>query len=269
MPPLPKTIFKYEEFNVRSLQNLKAQSVYFASPSQFNDPYDCTITAQIAEPTSHEIELMRRSLVDRPNVSGNVRWLFGSQSQDDLKALLMRNLSQVFQDERTKFLKQRGVCCFSEVNDDLLMWAHYGGRYQGYCLEFRTDYAPFNGLRAVKYVEEIPTINLVPFVVDKDAIQWVDLYCTKSRAWAYEREWRAIHLETGTLFGYEASALKGVYFGPNMDRQTLEIICLVLQGQNSDVEFWQGKQSDKALKIEFESLGSYTTHIVAKQRGLV
>src|SRR5271170_5830455 len=73
MPALPKTIYKYEGFNLQSLHNLKAQSVYFASPRQFNDPYDCTITAHVAEPTAEEIEMMRRCYLNRPDLQGDAR----------------------------------------------------------------------------------------------------------------------------------------------------------------------------------------------------
>jgi hypothetical protein len=37
----PATIFKYEGCSLQSIQNLKKQSVYFAPPHRFNDPYDC------------------------------------------------------------------------------------------------------------------------------------------------------------------------------------------------------------------------------------
>ena len=43
----PTTVFKYTPFTTQSLLNLAASSVYFGSPRDFNDPYDCAITMSI------------------------------------------------------------------------------------------------------------------------------------------------------------------------------------------------------------------------------
>ena len=43
MLTFPGSIFKYSKIDVYTIQNLDAKSIYFASPDQFNDPYDCTL----------------------------------------------------------------------------------------------------------------------------------------------------------------------------------------------------------------------------------
>ncbi len=40
-----------------------------------------------------------------------------------------------------KFLKNSYVTCFSEANDDFLMWSHYASKHSGVCLEFSLDNA--------------------------------------------------------------------------------------------------------------------------------
>ncbi|HAY3550825.1 DUF2971 domain-containing protein [Elizabethkingia meningoseptica] len=39
-----------------------------------------------------------------------------------------------------KFLKNSYVSCFSETNNNILMWSHYASKHSGICLEFRSDY---------------------------------------------------------------------------------------------------------------------------------
>jgi hypothetical protein len=101
-----------------------------------------------------------------------------------------------------------------------------------------------------------------------DATDVIDgLLCTKSRSWEYEREWRGIHREAGRLYTYEAAALKAVSFGPEMNRHAKEIICLILDGQNPDVEIWAGRRSEVAFRVEFQKK-EYMRYIDAKRRGL-
>ena len=269
MSSLPTTIFKYESLSLQSLKNLKAQSVFFASPLKFNDPYDCAITAGVAEPTAGDVEAVRRAYLDRDDVPEAARTQLGSARPGELKDLLMRNMSHTIGVQRDKFLRTNGVCCFSEINNDLLMWAHYGGCYQGMCLEFKTQYEPFNALRKVSYADRMPKIDIRRVSTERDARQFFEsLFCTKAHSWAYEREWRSFHAEANVLFTYPAEALKAVYFGPNIDRLALDIVCVILAGQNPDVELWVGRRSDREFKVEFEQK-TYTPYIVAKRLGIV
>jgi len=186
---------------------------------------------------------------------------------EELKEQMVNAATNALRDAREKFLSDNGVTCFSERNDDLLMWSHYGGQYKGFCLEFRTKHEPFNKLRDVQYVPGMPTLHIDTVIVDKNYDQLLDLYCTKSDVWSYEQEWRGFHEKAGTLFSYKPEALKAVYFGPDIERQALEIVCLILAGQNSDVELWEGKRSETEFKTQF-SFFTYTSHIEAKRKGL-
>ena len=94
-----------------------------------------------------------------------------------------------------------------------------------------------------------------------------NFFCIKSASWAYEKEWRAIHNVAGTLFGYEAGALTGVYFGPEVSQEGLEIIALIIQGQNPDVKLYRGERSKTEFKIVFNEF-EYINHIEAKTMGL-
>lgn len=76
------------------------------------------------------------------------------------------------------------------------MWAHYGGQYRGFCLEFRTDDELFKKLRKVCYTDTMPQIDIVDCVVNRNFDQLLNsLFCTKSSPWAYEKEWRACNTQ--------------------------------------------------------------------------
>lgn len=256
---------------MQTLLNLKSQAVYFGSPQGFNDPYDCAITPQIAQLSAQELEAFRARYVQRPDLPQPVRHQFASASSDELAKLLNRAASRMLEEARAKAWSSIGVTCFSERNDDLLMWSHYGGRYKGLCLEFDTAFEPFTKAMPVAYSDKLPTVNPVQVLMDnsdKSADTLVTaLLSTKSASWTYEREWRAFHKNAGTVFTYEADALKAVYFGPDISPEALEIVCLLLAGQNSTVRLFRGQRSTTEFKVDFASF-TYTPYLEAKRLGL-
>ena len=102
---------------------------------------------------------------------------------------------------------------------------------------------------------------------EKDRADIIELFCTKSKSWEYEREWRCIHATAGTAYIYPSETLTGIYFGPNIDPHMLEIICLILQGQNPNIRFWKGRRSEYSFSVEFEEF-HYTSYAMAKILGL-
>ncbi|MGD9126138.1 MAG: DUF2971 domain-containing protein [Planctomycetia bacterium] len=227
--------------------------------------------ASIAEPTPEEaIQVYDafckgKAFRNNSQLSQEVMDRSRAMYRDEVIAYARDGLTQAVFSERDKFLKKNGVCCFAERNDNLLMWSHYSDSGRGFCLEFRTEHEPFSKLHKVKYVSDIPVLSLYSMLANRGYKQWFDLFCTKSEDWSYEQEWRAFHAEAGTAFGYESQALKAIYFGPMMERQALEIICLILQGQNLDVELWQGHRSESEFKMEFKRV-TYTSHVEAKSK---
>jgi hypothetical protein len=178
---LPPTIFKYYDYSIRSLLNLKKQVIHFGSPARFNDPYDCATSAQIINPSPGEVEAIRRQYLSDPRLPEPDRRQLSSESQVELGLRLVHSASEVLDAQRERFLATRGVSCFSERNDDLRMWAQYGDCYGGFCLEFRSEFAPFSKLQRVRYSEQAPSVALDELLLAKDySAIFQRMYCTKS-----------------------------------------------------------------------------------------
>jgi hypothetical protein len=148
------------------------------------------------------------------------------------------------------------------------MWSHYGGRYKGFCLEFSTSAETFANIRKVRYAPTLPAIGAATILLGDNFDPVLELFCTKSLAWSYEKEWRLMHAVAGTEYGYSAEVLTGVYFGPDIDRQLLEIVCLILAGQNEKVRLWRGTRSTTEFRVLFEEF-TYTSYLEAKSKGLL
>lgn len=260
---IPENLYKYETLSIQSLLNLKNEIIYFASPEGFNDPYDCAIKTKIDEPTDKELEKLREIYLTK-DWPKNVVETLEAKSLLELKPILLKLARDVNSTIIDNFIKKRGVSCFSEVNNELLMWAHYADKYTGFCLEFDTNSEIFEKARKVKYVDTMPKLNIASIFADKEHEHIMDLFCIKSKAWEYEQEWRTIHNEAGKAFTYDTNVLTGIYFGPEMDLAAIEVICLILQGQNSKIKFWQGKRSDTNFTVEFSEV-FYTSALKAKE----
>jgi hypothetical protein len=267
MSPPPR-LYKYESFTSQSLQNLKNQVIYFGSPLKFNDPYDCALTPSIKELSDAEVEKIRQHYLAKPELEDKVRREFALTPTAKLREFFLLEGQVALKQVISDFLHRRGVSCFSENVNSLLMWSHYGEHCKGFCLEFDTSSEPFQKIKKVRYAPDMPVFDLVPILCEEDFDPVPDLYCTKAIDWAYEHEWRGIHDQVGTSFFYHGKALTGVYLGPDMPFAAFEIVALILAGQNENVQLWKGTRSKSSFSVEFQRV-THTPHLEAKRRGLL
>lgn len=262
----PGKLFKYEPFSAQGIENLKNQVIYFGSPRGFNDPYDCGLFPTIKEPTDADVETIRAHYLSDEDLPSPTRHEFEVSSVGQLRAIFLRVGRETLERELKRFVTEKGVSCFCERPDNLLMWSHYGDHHRGFCLEFRTDLKPFEKIRQVKYSSQMPTFDLPRMLCDGDFGQILELFCTKAIDWQYEREWRCMHQVVGTAYVYPADALTGVYFGPRASYTSLEVVALILKGQNENVKLWKGSVSQTAFEVIFEPV-TYTSYLDAKRQG--
>ena len=82
----------------------------------------------------------------------------------------------------------------------------------------------------------------------------------KSKIWEYEQEVRIFHKESNKPYGYGAEVLDAVYFGSRVDDADLEIVCLIVQGQNKNTKFFKTLLKPNSYQVEFRQF-YYKPHI--------
>ena len=259
---VPQHLYKFQKLNELTLRNLKNAQIYFNTPASFNDPFDCSaldISAILTD--DNVVEIFRRYLKNN-----NILTDFDIKS---IKDVPQKNINQIhegfektFVDNQDKLLSKRGGTCFSEVNDNILLWSHYADGHRGICLEFDTSFPLFSKARKVNYSIGFPSIDPVKMMFgNEDEI--VDEFSrplfTKYECWSYEKEWRLFHLEPNKEYGY-GEALKSVYFGLSVNRVDLEIVCLILQGQSKNIKFYKAIKDKSKYSLSFEEF-TYTPYI--------
>jgi hypothetical protein len=213
---LPAKLYKYQCLNKQSLENLINRCIYFSTPDNFNDPFDCKETINF----------------DRPE---NIEFI------------------ELWKDRRKQVLQHMGVACFSATNANILLWSHYADKHMGFCLEFDRKFDPFNKAERITYAREYGVVpaNLLlkkrddPEFQEKAHELWSDKI-TKSPCWIYEREWR-IFDKPNKFFPYDQSALTGVYFGYRMPEEDKRTIYKILEGTKT--KFYYMDRSNKEFKV--------------------
>jgi hypothetical protein len=252
---MPATLYRYEKVNLQTLRNLKNQVIYLGAPRNFNDPYDCAIGAPLKDLSDEGLERLLQG--QRVNASN-----------ETLKEMFKEGAAKTIQELADQFLNERGVACFTEAPDNLLMWSHYADGARGMCLGFSSSANLFEKARKVTYSDLIPSLDLEAILCDKHYDPLIELYRTKSSHWSYEQEWRVIHEKAGTCWNYDSSSLESVYFGPNVPDDLLQIALLILMGQNATVQFFRAKRSEHEFRMLFEQF-YYTRIIEARALGLL
>ena len=251
---MPETVFRYSAENDQTLGYVRQRIIYFASPSQFNDPYDCALATEWMTPevSEQDINAIRESsyLSEIFNTRGTRRFKYAHS--DELKDLAIDTFNKLIAYLNT----ERGVACFSECNDNLLMWGHYADSYKGICLEFRLGLDPFNKLHRVNYATAFPLPKLIDILKRKDAQHEMmhTVYCTKSIDWSYEKEWRAVNEVARISRKFDSSSLKAIYLGPKATTETYEKVNSLVTDSFPNAELWKGRRSPTEFRVEFEQI---------------
>jgi hypothetical protein len=224
--------------------------LWFPSPAQLNDPFD-PIRQSIATTSADDLRPLVRKAIDDKSPG-----LTEAEKKDIEEQILSPPFRGRFDQLVNDLLDRSGISCFSERNDEILMWSHYTNGHKGICLEFDKDildreWQHFYGVRKVTYTDSLPNFNPNLPPMDRTA----SLVLTKYSGWSYEREWRAVRiLETGKGLGlikFPPSSLTGVVFGcktPDLERD--QIRAWVSAGPCKGVRFFEARMRGLAFALD-------------------
>jgi len=135
LPDVTHELFKYRGVNAYTLDCLSAGTVYFASPAEFNDPFDARFVER--ELDAEHQHFQRESATLGPDA-----------------AMLGTAAMNVFEREQRAGGVQRRIYSVSETVDSILMWSHYADSHRGICIVLEAQeennfwWVPFAGSSA-------------------------------------------------------------------------------------------------------------------------
>ncbi len=230
--PMVQVLYKFRVCNENNLDLLRTDRVWFSTPSQLNDPFDCKVRLPISI-TVADIASVRKNLASVEPYDLRIRsprkvaeFVGASQEMPALtplglmaaqfgyKPLLKhirrinahddawaRDLMLMARELIEWFLQDTTVFCVSEQNNHPLMWAHYAASHAGFCTGYVCPVGIGNPrmIFKVAYAKIPPTITFWQLIQDPGAVHQ-DLILTKTEPWTYEAEWRiAFHNMPGLL----------------------------------------------------------------------
>lgn len=265
----PKRIYKYRGFSNRVLDMLVYDDLYFADPSDFNDPLDTRPNLE-ADLPAHELEQVLTRLVAQ-RISAEM-----TKAATSIRHSGPRTIDHIAQDSRARaellikeihynagnpdyemadplqflltahleeeLLKRydRGIVSFGSRATCPLMWSHYGDQHRGICAGYSVPVDAAGSFFPITYggSRNVKASDVATMDADAVARRRVDeaVLLRKAKSWQYEREWRLI----GTRGTQDSPLeLEEVIFGIRCPSTVRFAIVKSLENRRRDVKFYE------------------------------
>ncbi|MGX7666071.1 DUF2971 domain-containing protein [Flavobacterium pedocola] len=209
---LPEFFYKYTKIE-NVIKTLENKTIWFSSPKDFNDPFDCNIKLIDFTPSEEDIVKLINEKVAGNRALRRKEIQKNKQNPFRIKNQMNEQFQEVFYSS--------GVCCFSEINDDILMWSHYAENHKGICLKFNSSISNIADMTAkVKYS---PTFEKEKFF-SGDPYSVYHLVFTKSNNWFYEKEIRAVKMLYNGKIEFDIMNLTEIIFGCKTEETNIKLI---------------------------------------------
>ncbi len=284
--------YKYCSARVAKLL-LEQRAVKWSSPISFNDPFDLQIDIAFDYDPEDLIEPFLDELVtltfsdDEPD--GNINHPLFAQillgrtnrhnfSEDTFRAFMKpAGLESLHNMKVAKseldgwwgtFRQNLRVFCVSEINDDLLMWAHYSDCHRGVVFKLKCIKElnrPLCAAIPIIYQEELPIIasldDHIKHLTGQINISYDNIFTkfatTKSDHWSYEKEWRCIgSAQEGQEGPFKLEPIlpqeiEAVYLGCNICPKDKEDILNLLTSDLEHAQIYQAKKKQNHFALRF------------------
>jgi len=193
MSALPPKLYNY--LPVKYLAGaLQHNHLHCSSPENFNDPWDCKPSFNdevIANPVDRQkwIAFFEQMAAPSP-LHGQQLYIPLPPSWETKDEVLRQFINSTTEHSARTTAKNYRIFCLSPQATLLLMWAHYGDRHKGICLEFDTTSKEISRARKVKYEDKLPLVSPDDILKPERLVELMLL--TKSNDWSYEEEYRLL-----------------------------------------------------------------------------
>jgi len=249
------------------LDTIINKRIYFPSPNDFNDPFDCCpkfsllrckkdnekdwksylfFLAKDQYPGISDDEALKHAeAAIQKGLHRDKEWLFESD----------KSISKALNEKR----KDVRICSFSKSPRNQMMWAHYANNHQGIVLQFSSVYmfdavsGTFRGFDVDYYSKPITLRCYVESIENSlkgDNLAFVRLiYCSKSYEWTHEEEVR--FFSKNIYMPYPEEMLKGILLGSECPSHWEDMIYKAVSTWRSKPKIFKEDAQRSSIKIYF------------------
>lgn len=225
------TIYKYRDWlKPEHKKVILNNELFFASPSDMNDPFDFQITPDLDLLDTHEKRtIFISALVDDYKTQYEQQGIDIEKIKLNLSNEIENSIEKIqneYDEVNRRYTNNRfGVISFSKRWDSVLMWSHYSNNHKGFCVGFDKNKIINSGFvgsaGSVIYKDDYPTVdpispNLVNELFSKSHI--------KAKEWHYEEEFRVTNLwdvtpsEADRVLKFHDDSITEIILGLNIDK---------------------------------------------------
>ncbi|WP_018605560.1 DUF2971 domain-containing protein [Uliginosibacterium gangwonense] len=288
----PKLLYKYRGFSNLTLSLLVDDTIYFATPTTFNDPLDTRpsleadidnealekiLSKLIEERTSAEMSAAAKAIRYRgPKTLDHIDRQSRKTAERLLADIRYDATNPDFEvDEPVRFLLNRyiedellrrydkGVFSLAARATCPLMWSHYADQHRGLCLGYSIPEAAMPNIHKIQYGgNRVVLASVVEGMLSGNdtARRAVDnaVLLKKAKPWAYEREWRLI----GPLGKQDSPLeLEEVVFGMRCDSAVKYAVVRALEKRERPVRFFEIREQRSSFillkrRVDIDELAS-------------
>ncbi len=277
---MPELFYKYSKVNPNRLESFKNDTLYFSPISTLNDPFECdTVLPRNQIEKSLYKEIIKK--MEPMLMPGFKLPIDNIKTSEDLINKIMSGLIKPIEDrsgieDLIKYTQQAiyqkeheipreiseisdeiyRVCCFSTIEDSILMWSHYADNHEGFCVgynfrEIKNDLTEL--MLPVRYNDKpLDITNL--FAPDLNRSLLINALTRKSKQWSYENEWRLIVLSKNKDNGQleKVPVPKKIFLGFKMCEDRKKEIIEIAKAK--DMEVYQMNKKIGEYKLHSERI---------------
>lgn len=251
--------YKYREFppdcDKQSWQRLELmladRQIYFSSPRQLNDPFDCfpsvTLKYSPADARRKSEEYVAEGVEQRDGIKVTEKHRRDPGFQRAVSELMRDITSETSRTDKLydAIATHTGVYCMSKRGDSILQWSYYGGGHSGFCLQFTIPpdaVAPFDMVAGVQYVNDRESVDVFDLISKNNKDYLWPLVRRKLDKWQHEEEVRAFVTRSGVA-RFPPETLTGVIFGTKTTDSNKRWIRQTVERSGLKVRYYQVQQS--------------------------
>ena len=245
LAPLPASLYKYRSLD-RATEILSTNRLYFSSPADFNDPFDCKVGPLGLLDQDFLREMIR------------VRSLLGGGKPSPAEERLAHGDADAYKEVSKQVqarVDQHRVLCFSEPRENILLWSHYAESHRGICLEFSTEKwsALIHNALPVRYSHQRPSEDFTHEAWDQ--MKFVsNIALIKDSCWRYEKERRFIREPGSGLVDFPPEALTGVIFGCEFPDQKYDAVMDLVTRRVPRPAIYKAVRHDRKFALVIEQI---------------